>query len=55
VAMACGLASDIPALVERRASARARMARSPLCDSQRYVREVEAAYREMWRRRVVKK
>jgi predicted O-linked N-acetylglucosamine transferase (SPINDLY family) len=46
---ATALARDLPRLTELRASLRQRMAQSPLCDGKAFARDVEAAYREMWR------
>jgi predicted O-linked N-acetylglucosamine transferase (SPINDLY family) len=50
VRIASELASDLPRLANLRASLRPRMQVSPLMDSPRFARNVEAAYREMWRR-----
>ncbi|MHC4430352.1 MAG: O-linked N-acetylglucosamine transferase, SPINDLY family protein [Planctomycetota bacterium] len=44
------LASNVEALAKIRASMRTRMAASTLCDAKRFAREVEDAYRQMWRR-----
>ena len=49
VEKAVGLAADLQKLSFIRASLRGEMRVSPLMDEIRYVREVEAAYREMWR------
>jgi predicted O-linked N-acetylglucosamine transferase (SPINDLY family) len=49
VAIAKGLADDLPRLAQLRAGLRVRMAISPLMDGPRFARGVEAAYREMWR------
>jgi len=44
------LAENPTILAKIRSSLRPRMACSPVCDAQRYAREVEAAYRWMWRK-----
>jgi predicted O-linked N-acetylglucosamine transferase (SPINDLY family) len=49
VATAARLAADLPALAVLRASLRDRLAASPLCDGPRFTRQLEAAYRTMWR------
>jgi predicted O-linked N-acetylglucosamine transferase (SPINDLY family) len=49
VARAAGFAADPAPLVEVRAGLRARMATSPLCDGPAFARDVENAYRAMWR------
>jgi predicted O-linked N-acetylglucosamine transferase (SPINDLY family) len=50
VALAAELAGDLPRLQELRGSLRQRMERSPLMDAKRFARNVESAYREIWRR-----
>jgi predicted O-linked N-acetylglucosamine transferase (SPINDLY family) len=50
VRIAVELANDLPRLCELRATLRDRMQRSPLMNAPRFARNVEAAYREMWRR-----
>jgi len=50
VGTAVQLASDLPRLVELRTGLRERMRHSPLMDCSRFARDIEAAYREMWRR-----
>ena len=49
VETAVELARDIERLAEMRAGLRERVERSPLCDAQRFTRNLEAGDREMWR------
>jgi predicted O-linked N-acetylglucosamine transferase (SPINDLY family) len=49
VARALDLANDLPKLAELRSTLRARMQASPLMDSRRFVRSMEAIFREIWR------
>ncbi|MCC7017488.1 MAG: tetratricopeptide repeat protein [Rhodospirillales bacterium] len=49
VAIARRLASDLDALAALRAALRPRMAASPVCDGAAYARNLESAYRAMWR------
>ena len=50
VEKAVALAGDIDRLAALRLELRDRLGRSPLCDAPAFIRYVEAAYREMWRR-----
>ncbi len=49
VKLAAELAGDLDRLDRLRATLRGRMQTSPLMDGQRFARNVEAAYRQMWR------
>ena len=50
VHLATKLADDLPRLESLRRSLRPRMAASPLCDAEKLTRDVEAAYRTIWRK-----
>lgn len=50
VAKAVALAHDLPQLNELRSTLRERMERSPLRDAKRHARDIEVAYRGMWRK-----
>jgi predicted O-linked N-acetylglucosamine transferase (SPINDLY family) len=49
IQIAVDLAGDIPRLSELRRTLRPRMQGSPLMDPPRFARDMEAAYRRMWR------
>jgi protein O-GlcNAc transferase len=49
VRIARELANDIPRLAEMRRSLRARMQQSPLMDAPRFARQMQGAFRTMWR------
>jgi protein O-GlcNAc transferase len=50
IATATALAADLPDLAALRSRLRAMVVGSPLCDADRFTRNLEAAYRAMWRR-----
>jgi predicted O-linked N-acetylglucosamine transferase (SPINDLY family) len=50
VALAAGLAADLPRLKKLRSTLRDRMQHSPLMDDNRFARGMEEAYRHMWRK-----
>jgi predicted O-linked N-acetylglucosamine transferase (SPINDLY family) len=50
VSIAADLAHDLPRLADLRATLRDRLRASPLMDAPRFARNMEAAYREMWRK-----
>jgi predicted O-linked N-acetylglucosamine transferase (SPINDLY family) len=50
VKIAVSLARDLPRLSELRDTLRKRMLDSPLTDTNGFVRGIEGAYRQMWRR-----
>ncbi len=50
VEKAVALANDLERLSALRGDLRSRLRMSPLCDAEAFTRDVEAAYREMWRR-----
>jgi len=49
VRIATALANDIPRLTNLRATLRQRLEQSPLMDAPRFARNIEDAYRQMWR------
>jgi predicted O-linked N-acetylglucosamine transferase (SPINDLY family) len=49
VRIAAELASDLPRLSALRSGLRRRMEQSPLMDAPRFVRDIEASFRQMWR------
>ena len=50
VKIATELANDLPRLAHLRGTLRERMEQSPLMDAPSFVRNIEAVYREMWRK-----
>jgi predicted O-linked N-acetylglucosamine transferase (SPINDLY family) len=50
VKIAKDLAGDLPRLAGLRRSLRRRMLASPLMDAPRFARNIESAYRAMWKR-----
>lgn len=50
VQIATNLAGDLPRLAELRRTLRLQMQASPLMDAPRFARDIEAAYRQMWRK-----
>jgi protein O-GlcNAc transferase len=48
--IAAGLARDLPRLQELRSTLRGRMEKSPLMDGKRFARNMEAVFRDVWRR-----
>jgi protein O-GlcNAc transferase len=50
IATANALATDLPNLAALRSRLRTMVVGSPLCDADRFTRNLEAAYRAMWRR-----
>jgi predicted O-linked N-acetylglucosamine transferase (SPINDLY family) len=55
IRIAASWAEDLPRLAELRQNSRSRMAGSPLMDAPRFARNLEAAYRDMWRKWCVRK
>jgi protein O-GlcNAc transferase len=49
VRLAVELARDLPRLADMRLNLRPRMAASPLCDPDQFVRDLESGFRTMWR------
>jgi predicted O-linked N-acetylglucosamine transferase (SPINDLY family) len=49
IAIAAGLATDLPRLAQLRGALRGKMQRSPLLDGARFAHNLEGAYRQLWR------
>jgi predicted O-linked N-acetylglucosamine transferase (SPINDLY family) len=49
LAIAAGVAADLPQLAQMRATLREQLRRSPLMDSARFARNLDAVYRQLWR------
>jgi protein O-GlcNAc transferase len=49
IEIAAAIASDLPRLTKVRSTLRQRMAESPLMNAPQFAREVEAAFRQMWK------
>jgi protein O-GlcNAc transferase len=49
VEIVASMTNDLPRLAEMRRTLRSRMRSSPLMDASRFARDIEAAYRQMWR------
>jgi predicted O-linked N-acetylglucosamine transferase (SPINDLY family) len=49
VTIAASLAADLPKLQHLRSTLRKRMQESPLMDAARFARNIETAYRQMWK------
>ena len=50
IQIAVNLAMNLPRLIELRKTLRSRIQESPLMDAPRFARQMEAAYRMMWRK-----
>ena len=50
ISMAAQLAGDLPRLEDLRRTMRQRMLQSPLMDANRFARNMESVYRQIWRR-----
>jgi predicted O-linked N-acetylglucosamine transferase (SPINDLY family) len=49
IEIAASLARDLPRLQTLRSTLRQRLEQSPLMDAPRFARNIETAYRQMWR------